>query len=89
VADHKAPSWRTARSAVTRGDGRTARQQRWRRKDSPPRRTGRSCVRSVGGSIPDNVYPVARSSWYPNNLGIKDYATYDITYHDVLALEDR
>ena len=28
----------------------------------------------------DNFYPVARSNWYPNNTGIKDYATYDMTF---------
>jgi hypothetical protein len=28
----------------------------------------------------DNFYPVARSNWYPNNSGIKDYATYDMTF---------
>ena len=28
----------------------------------------------------DNFFPVARSNWYPNNTGIKDYATYDMTF---------
>jgi hypothetical protein len=28
----------------------------------------------------DNFYPVARTNWYPNNTGIKDYATYDMTF---------
>ena len=28
----------------------------------------------------DNFFPVARSNWYPNNSGIKDYATYDMTF---------
>ena len=28
----------------------------------------------------DNFYPVARTNWYPNNSGIKDYATYDMTF---------
>jgi hypothetical protein len=27
-----------------------------------------------------NYYPVARSNWYPNNTGIKDYALYDMTF---------
>ncbi len=38
---------------------------------------GKDAVTAEGN---DNFYPVARSSWYPNNLGIKDYATYDITF---------
>lgn len=33
---------------------------------------------SVEGN--DNFYPIARTNWYPNNLGIKDYATYDMTF---------
>src|SRR5690606_24187427 len=37
---------------------------------------GKDAVTAEGN---DNFYPVARSNWYPNNLGIKDYATYDIT----------
>ena len=38
---------------------------------------GKEAVTAEGN---DNFYPVARSNWYPNNLGIKDYATYDITF---------
>jgi hypothetical protein len=38
---------------------------------------GKDAVTAEGN---DNFYPVARSNWYPNNLGIKDYATYDITF---------
>lgn len=38
---------------------------------------GKDAVTAEGN---DNFYPVARSNWYPNNLGFKDYATYDITF---------
>ena len=38
---------------------------------------GKDAVSPEGG---DNFYPVARSNWYPNNTGIKDYATYDMTF---------
>jgi hypothetical protein len=38
---------------------------------------GKDAVTAEGN---DNFYPVARSNWYPNNLGIKDYATYDMTF---------
>ena len=38
---------------------------------------GKEAVTAEGN---DNFYPVARSNWYPNNLGIKDYATYDMTF---------
>lgn len=27
-----------------------------------------------------NYFPIARHNWYPNNVGIKDYATYDMTF---------
>ena len=38
---------------------------------------GKDAVTAEGN---DNFYPVARSNWYPNNIGIKDYATYDMTF---------
>ncbi len=38
---------------------------------------GRDAVAAEGG---DNYFPIARSNWYPNNTGIKDYATYDMTF---------
>jgi hypothetical protein len=38
---------------------------------------GRDAVSAEGN---DNFFPVARSNWYPNNIGIKDYATYDMTF---------
>ena len=38
---------------------------------------GKDAVTAEGN---DNFYPVARTNWYPNNLGIKDYATYDMTF---------
>ena len=38
---------------------------------------GKDAVTAEGN---DNFYPVARSNWYPNNVGIKDYATYDMTF---------
>ncbi len=38
---------------------------------------GKDAVTAEGS---DNFFPVARTNWYPNNTGIKDYATYDTTY---------
>jgi len=38
---------------------------------------GRDAVAAEGG---DNYFPIARANWYPNNTGIKDYATYDMTF---------
>ena len=38
---------------------------------------GKEAVTAEGN---DNFFPVARSNWYPNNLGVKDYATYDMTF---------
>jgi hypothetical protein len=38
---------------------------------------GKDAVTAEGN---DNFYPVARTNWYPNNVGMKDYATYDITF---------
>ena len=38
---------------------------------------GKDAVSPEGG---DNFFPIARSNWYPNNAGIKDYATYDMTF---------
>ena len=38
---------------------------------------GRDAVLAEGN---DNFYPVARTNWYPNSLGMKDYATYDMTF---------
>jgi hypothetical protein len=38
---------------------------------------GKDAVTAEGN---DNFYPIARSNWYPNNTGIKDYATYDMTF---------
>lgn len=38
---------------------------------------GKDAVTAEGS---DNFYPVARSNWYPNNTGIKDYSTYDMTF---------
>jgi hypothetical protein len=38
---------------------------------------GKDAVTAEGS---DNFFPVARSNWYPNNTGIKDYATYDMTF---------
>jgi len=38
---------------------------------------GKDAVTAEGN---DNFYPVARTNWYPNNTGIKDYATYDMTF---------
>jgi Peptidase family M1 domain len=40
---------------------------------------GKDVVRNEGNA---NYYPVARSSWYPNNSrGLGDYATYNMTFH--------
>ena len=38
---------------------------------------GKQAVSAEGN---DNYFPVARANWYPNNIGIKDYATYDLTF---------
>jgi hypothetical protein len=38
---------------------------------------GKDAVTAEGN---DNFFPVARTNWYPNNIGIKDYATYDMTF---------
>jgi hypothetical protein len=38
---------------------------------------GRDAVLANGG---DNFFPVARMNWYPNTLGFKDYATYDMRF---------
>jgi hypothetical protein len=38
---------------------------------------GRDAVAAEGG---DNFFPVARTNWYPNNSGLKDYATYDMRF---------
>jgi len=38
---------------------------------------GKDAVLSEGN---DNYYPVARSNWYPNNTGTKDYAQYEMTF---------
>ncbi|HVL70246.1 MAG TPA: M1 family aminopeptidase [Vicinamibacterales bacterium] len=38
---------------------------------------GKEAVSAEGN---DNFFPVARANWYPNNTGIKDYATYDMTF---------
>jgi hypothetical protein len=38
---------------------------------------GRDAVAAAGG---DNFFPVARMNWYPNTLGFKDYATYDMRF---------
>ena len=35
---------------------------------------------AVSAEGQDNFFPVARANWYPNNTGIKDYATYDMTF---------
>lgn len=35
---------------------------------------------AVSAEGQDNFFPIARSNWYPNNTGIKDYATYDMTF---------
>lgn len=38
---------------------------------------GKDAVSAEGN---DNFFPIARSNWYPNNTGIKDYASYDMTF---------
>ena len=38
---------------------------------------GKDAVLAEGN---DNFYPVARMNWYPNSIGMKDYATYDMTF---------
>lgn len=38
---------------------------------------GKDAVTAEGN---DNFYPVARTNWYPSNLGLSDYATYDMTF---------
>ncbi len=38
---------------------------------------GKDAITAEGN---DNFYPVARTNWYPNNNGLKDYATYDMTF---------
>ena len=38
---------------------------------------GKDAISAEGN---DNYFPVARTNWYPNNIGIKDYATYDMTF---------
>jgi hypothetical protein len=38
---------------------------------------GKDAVTAEGN---DNFFPVARTNWYPNSTGIKDYATYDLTF---------
>lgn len=38
---------------------------------------GKDAVSAEGN---DNYFPVARTNWYPNNTGIKDYATYEMTF---------
>lgn len=38
---------------------------------------GKDAITAEGN---DNFYPVARSNWYPNNAGIKDYSTYEMTF---------
>lgn len=38
---------------------------------------GKDAVLAEGN---DNFYPVARTNWYPNNIGTKDYATYEMTF---------
>jgi hypothetical protein len=38
---------------------------------------GKDAVLAEGN---DNFYPVARTNWYPNSIGMKDYATYDMTF---------
>jgi hypothetical protein len=38
---------------------------------------GKDAVLAEGN---DNFYPVARTNWYPNSIGMKDYATYDLTF---------
>jgi hypothetical protein len=38
---------------------------------------GKDAVSAEGA---DNFFPVARDNWYPNGLGFKDYATYDMTF---------
>ena len=38
---------------------------------------GKDAVLAEGN---DNFYPVARANWYPNSIGMKDYATYDMTF---------
>ena len=38
---------------------------------------GKEAVSAEGN---DNFFPVARTNWYPNNTGTKDYATYDMTF---------
>lgn len=38
---------------------------------------GKDAVLAEGN---DNFYPVARTNWYPNSTGTKDYATYDMTF---------
>lgn len=37
---------------------------------------GKEAISNEGGG---NYYPIARSTWYPNN-GLKDYATYDLRF---------
>jgi hypothetical protein len=38
--------------------------------------SGKDAISNEGGG---NYYPIARSTWYPNN-GLKDYATYDLRF---------
>jgi Peptidase family M1 domain len=38
---------------------------------------GKEAVANTGG---DNYFPVARSTWYPNNVASGEYASYDMTF---------
>jgi Peptidase family M1 domain len=39
--------------------------------------SGKDAISDEGNG---NYFPIARHNWYPNNVGIKDYATYDLTF---------
>jgi hypothetical protein len=65
--EQDADFWVVLPAPLARGESLTIRTQY----------KGRDAVAAEGG---DNYFPVARANWYPNNTGLKDYATYNMSF---------